>query len=150
MSGPCLGFVCDGDYARYCSRDAGQGGAVNCALTGRPCLLQGGFARCSTGPACDAFRCAGQALVTCLNSLEGPSFACPTGTTCTALTLGGYCAPPAGSACTPASGVDRCEGTILHFCAAGKETTVDCAAVHAFWTCKADLAHPNPTCAPRL
>jgi hypothetical protein len=139
---------CDGEIAHYCSSDQ-RAGAVNCGLFGRKCTVVGDAAACEIGGPCTGWRCDGaNNLLPCLIDGTGPAFTCPAGTTCTALSYGGYCAPPAGSACSPASGGDRCEGNDLHYCAGGKDAQVACGTVHPGWVCKRDATHPTPTCAP--
>jgi hypothetical protein len=124
---------CDGGVASYCSNDNRQG-AINCAIWGRGCVTQPAV-RCEQGAPCTEWLCAGQTLRPCGTGTEGPPFTCPGGTTCTALAQGGgYCAPPAGSACSPAAGGDFCVGDVLHYCAGGHDTTYDCSAMG--WFCR--------------
>jgi hypothetical protein len=135
---------CDAGVAYYCSRD-GRSGTTNCPLSGRDCVAEVAYAHCKFGPPCGQWMCEGPTLHSCTPvGLEGASFTCPSGTTCTPLGQnGGYC-KPAGSTCTPANGGDRCEGDTIHYCAGGRDATFDCRSIN--WYCRTVFG--MTTCSP--
>jgi hypothetical protein len=144
--GTCTPPACEnGEIAHYCTPDGGIGG-FNCGLFGRGCVVDdAGVPRCTSGGRCTDWTCEGGTLVSCLaGGVTGATFTCPSGTTCQKLPSGGYCEPAPGSVCTPVSGLDHCEGNVLHYCAAGRDATVDCTKVHPGFTCR--NLYGTPTC----
>ena len=136
--------ACNGSVLTQCDELEGVRIFIrDCADAGLKCSASANGASCvSTGPACEAPRCDGTTAVTCLGGHEVAS-------DCAAILADSTCAVDQaletatcvlGNGCTPEAAT--CTGTVLNFCAAGLQQTLDCATL-GFSTCSID-GHCQP------